>query len=82
MHDVLEKLKMRLPAIILLIATLLFWGYYDPYESAGPMLLQEPSLTEATRIRGDCTETNGCLVLHVPEPERQRRRRRRRHSYT
>jgi len=62
-----EKLKMRLPAIILLVVTLLFWGFYDRYQPDGPVLLQAPSLADGIRVRGDCTETNGHFVLRVPE---------------
>lgn len=61
-----KKLKLRLPAIALLAATCLFWSRYDRYEPAGPMLLQAPGLADASRVAGDCTETNGCFVLTVP----------------
>ncbi|MEE9369805.1 MAG: VanZ family protein [Pontiella sp.] len=50
----------------MLIATLVFWEYYDRYESAGPALLASPSLSDATRIRGNCAETNNHFVLTVP----------------
>jgi VanZ family protein len=66
MNNGLQKLKMRLPAIILLAATLLFWGFYDRYESAGPVLLESPSLTDATRLHGNCAETNGLFTLRIP----------------
>jgi VanZ family protein len=65
MEDGMQKLKMRLPAIILLAATLLFWGFYDRYELAGPVLLKDPALADASRVRGDCTGTNGHFVLRV-----------------
>lgn len=65
MKDWKHKLKMRLPAIVLLAASLLFWGLYDRYELAGPILLENPSRTEATRVRGDCSETNGYYILTV-----------------
>jgi hypothetical protein len=61
-----QKMKLRLPAILLLAATLLFWGLYERYEPAGPILLQAPSLADATRLRGECTETNGHFRLTVP----------------
>jgi hypothetical protein len=60
-----QKIKLRLPVILLLAATLLFWGLYDRYEQVGPMLLQLPSIADATRLRGDCTETNGHFTLTV-----------------
>ena len=66
MNDWKQKIKIRLPALVLLVASLLFWGFYDRYESAGPVLLASPSLSDATRLRGDCTETNGHFVLRVP----------------
>jgi len=59
------KMVLRVPAISLLAATLLFWDLYDRYEPAGPILLQAPSLADATRMRGDCSETNGHFILNV-----------------
>ncbi len=64
---------MRLPAVVLLVATLLFWGLYDRFESAGPVLLDAPSLSGASRIRGDCQEKDGHFVLSVPTPEKTAR---------
>ena len=55
MSHVLEKLRLRLPAIILLAATLSFWGLYDRHEPVAPPLLQMPGMADATRGRGDCT---------------------------
>ncbi len=66
MNEWIYKLRMRLPALILLVVTLIFWGLYDRYEAAGDALLQAPSLADATRVRGACTETNGHFVLTVP----------------
>ncbi|NNJ70344.1 MAG: VanZ family protein [Kiritimatiellales bacterium] len=63
----MNKLMMRVPAIVLLLVTLLFWGFYDRYEAAGEALLQSPSLADATRMRGTCSETNGHFILTVPE---------------
>ena len=51
--------------MLLLAATLVFWGWYDRYEEDGPVLLQSPSLADASRLRGDCTETNGHFTLTV-----------------
>ncbi|MDH3982245.1 MAG: hypothetical protein OES84_05010, partial [Kiritimatiellaceae bacterium] len=62
----LKKLKMRLPAMILLAVTLLFWGVYDRYEVAGPVMLESPSLTDAFRVRGDSSETNSVFTLNLP----------------
>ena len=59
-------MKLRLPAMLLLAATLLFWGWYERYEPAGPILLQSPSMADAARLRGDCTGTNGHFTLTVP----------------
>jgi len=61
------KLKLRLPALILLVVTSLFWTLYDRYEGAGPALLFAPALADAARVRGDCSEAGGRLILRVPE---------------
>ncbi|MBN2162249.1 MAG: VanZ family protein [Pontiellaceae bacterium] len=60
-------MKMRLPAGILLAATLLFWGLYDRYERAGPILVERPAIADASSVRGDCSETNGLYTLAVHE---------------
>lgn len=65
--EMLSKLKIRLPAILLLVVTLIFWGFYDPYEPAGPALLENPTLGEALANRGYTSETNGVLTLQVPD---------------
>lgn len=70
MNEWKQKLKMRLPVILLLAATLAFWGFYDSYESAGPVLLESLTLSDAVRVRGNCTETNGHFVLSVKEGEK------------
>lgn len=67
MDDWEQKLKMRLPAIILLAATLLFWGFYDRYRVVGGVLLESPVLADATRVRGNCSETGGRFALGVGE---------------
>ncbi len=56
---------MRLPAVFLLAATLLFWGLYDRYEPVGPELLKSPALADAFRVRGDCSEADGRFTLRV-----------------
>ena len=66
MQDALNKVKLRLPAILLLAATLLFWGFYDRYEAAGPPLLELPELSDASRARGAVSVTNGTFTLQVP----------------
>jgi len=63
MNDWKQKLKLRLPVILLLAVTLLFWGFYDRYERVGPVLLEAPSVGDATYLRGDSTETNGLFTL-------------------
>ena len=60
-----QKIKLRLPAILLLATTLLFWGWYERYEPAGPILLQSPTMGDATRLRGDCTASNEHFTLNV-----------------
>ncbi len=60
------KLRLRLPAILLLAATLFFWTLYDRYEPVAPALLDAPALADADRTRGACTETNGVFALTVP----------------
>ena len=67
MKDVLHKFLMRLPAMVLLLATFLFWEFYDRYEPAGPALVEYPDLGDADRIRGDCSHTNGQFMLVVPD---------------
>ncbi len=66
MKDWKKKLKLRLPALLLLLATLLFWSRYERYEAAGPLLLESPPMAAATRVRGECTETNGHFIRTVP----------------
>jgi VanZ family protein len=65
MEDFIKKLKLRLPAIGLLVITLVFWGVYDRYEAAGPVLLQSPALDDAVRIHGDCKGQDGRYILRV-----------------
>jgi hypothetical protein len=60
-----QKIIKRLPALLLMAVTLLFWGLYERYEAAGPILLQEPSMADATRLRGECAETNSHFTLRV-----------------
>ncbi len=67
MSSLLNKLKMRLPALGALAATMLFWGFFDRYEPAGPPLLEAPAMADAFRISGDVTESNGVFRLHVPK---------------
>jgi hypothetical protein len=62
-----DKLKLRLPVIGLLTATLLFWSVYDRYEPAGPILLQSPTLADAHRVSGEVSEVAGRFVLNVHE---------------
>jgi hypothetical protein len=61
-----QFLKMRTPAIGVLILSTLFWATYDRYEPAGPELIQSPELSEASLIKGDASISNGDFALHVP----------------
>lgn len=65
MDRITQKLKMRLPALYLLAASLLFWGLYDRYEAAGPVLLESPRLSQALSVRGNVSGTNGVFSLVV-----------------
>ncbi len=65
MGEMVQKIRMRLPALLLLVATLVFWGFYDRYEPVDPALVDAPSLADATSVRGDCVETNGLFTLKV-----------------
>ncbi len=67
MNDWKPKLKMRLPAIFLLVATIVFWSLYDRYEPVGPMLLESPTLADATRSSGEVSESGGRFILNVPK---------------
>lgn len=58
---------MRLPALVLLLATVLFWSFYDRYEADGPVLLVSPTQADATRMTGDVSESGGRFTLNVPE---------------
>jgi VanZ family protein len=63
-----EKLKKRALALLLLTITLLFWNLYDRYEQASPApLLENPTLSEAAKTRGSCSETNRTFILTVEE---------------
>ncbi|RKX42686.1 MAG: hypothetical protein DRP64_09425 [Verrucomicrobia bacterium] len=73
MNDWKEKLKLRLPALALLVLTVLFWSLYDRYETDGPVLLESPVLSDGTNIRGDVSESNGRFLLAVPVPGKQAR---------
>lgn len=66
MNDWMKKLKLRLPALILLAATVLFWSRYDRYEPVGPVLLESPVLADGTNIRGDVSRSNAHFTLRVP----------------
>lgn len=56
---------MRLPAVLLLAASLLFWGLYDRYKAVGNPFFVPITLEHATAVQGDCSETNGHFVLKV-----------------
>lgn len=73
MNDWKQKLKLRLPAVVLLVATSLFWSRYDRYEPAGPVLLESPVLAGGTNVRGDVSGSNGRFTLLVPPGGKQAR---------
>ena len=73
MNDWKQKLKLRLPAVVLLVATSLFWSRYDRYEPAGPVLLKSPVLADGTNVRGDVSGSNGRFTLRVPPGGKQAR---------
>ena len=56
---------MRLPALALLVMTVLFWSLYDRYEPTGPILLEAPVLADGTKIRGDVSESNHRFMLRA-----------------
>ncbi|MBN2703693.1 MAG: VanZ family protein [Pontiellaceae bacterium] len=56
---------MRLPAVLLLAASLLFWGLYDRYKAIGEPFFIPITLEHATAVQGDCSEENGHFVLKV-----------------
>ncbi len=58
---------MRLPALVLLALTVLFWSLYDRYEADGPVLLEFPELADAIRCSGDVSGYNGHFTLRVPK---------------
>lgn len=57
---------MRLPALLLLLGTVLFWSRYDRYLQDGAILLQNPAIETSFLRRGDVTQTNEFFVLRVP----------------
>jgi len=66
MDDWKKKLKLRLPALLLLLATVFFWSRYDRYETAGSILLESPVLSGGTNVRGDVSGEAGRFILTVP----------------
>ena len=62
-----KKLRMRLPALALLVVTVLFWSFYDRYEAIGPVLLESPELADGAKVRGDVSGADGHFVLRVPK---------------
>ncbi len=73
MEDWNVKLKMRLPALLLLLVTVLFWSRYDRYEPVGPILLEGPVLADGTNIRGAVSEIASRFILKVPRGGKQAR---------
>lgn len=67
MDDVWKnKLKLRLPVLLWLMLTLLFWGSYDRYEPVSDPLLEFPDVGNAFNLRGEVSQSNGVIRLHVP----------------
>jgi hypothetical protein len=64
----IPKLRLRLPALILLAVTVCFWSLYDRYEAAAPVLLANPALDEGIHARGEITVHGDGLRLHVDAP--------------
>ena len=67
----IHKLKLRLPSLVLLCLTLWFWGRYDRYEAVAPPLLEYPDIEDAFHIRGEASQSNGVVRLHVPVDGKQ-----------
>ncbi len=65
MNDWKNKFKKRIPALALLLVTVLFWSVYDRYEVAGSALLEAPSLADGTRVRGGVFGRAGRFSLNV-----------------
>jgi len=61
-----DKIVMRLPALLLLLGTVLFWSIYDRYQQTDAILLKNPSLETGFLQRGDVSQTNEFFVLRVP----------------
>ena len=73
MIDWRKKIKLRYPALILLLVTLLFWNLYDRYERVGAPLLENLTLQEAAVQRGECSEQDGRFILTVTEEQKNPR---------
>ena len=67
MKDWKSKLKQRLPVVILLLMTILFWSFYDRYQEIEPPLLNSPELAEAIRVTGASSKPKEHFILSVPE---------------
>lgn len=65
MSDWKKKIKLRLPAVLLLAVSLLFWGLYDRYKVVGNPLFVPITLEHATAVQGDCSENKGHFILKV-----------------
>lgn len=58
---------MRLPALMLLGATVLFWSMYDRHKTIGPSLLKSPGMADGINVRGNVSESGGRFKLEVPK---------------
>ncbi|WP_372846908.1 VanZ family protein [Pontiella sp.] len=65
MNEWAGKLMTRLPALLMLAATLIFWPNFDPCAPAGPALLDSPTLAAAAVVEGDCSETGAVFELRM-----------------
>ena len=65
-----EKVGLRVPAVLLLIASLLFWGRYDRYARVGEPLLESPALADAAFARGASVAADDRFVLVVKEGDK------------
>lgn len=58
-----QKLILRLPALGVLLVSLLFWTSYDRYTPSGEAFLSGATLAQAERVRGEVREEMGAITL-------------------
>ncbi|QBG47927.1 VanZ family protein [Verrucomicrobia bacterium S94] len=64
MDEGMNQLKKRLPALIMLAATLFIWPAVDPCRPSAEPLLDYPSLAEADFVHGDCSASDGVIQIN------------------